>query len=206
LNDSASYFFIEIDRIADNSYVPTVQDVLRSRARTTGIIETEFTVGKIKFNMVDVGGQRSERRKWLHCFTDVTAVIFVVALSEYDQKLYEDETTNRMFEALKLFKDICNTKWFVDTAIILFLNKKDLFATKIQTVSLKVCFEDYTGANTEEEASRYIEDQFLQQNENPKKLIYVHHTCATDTKNVSVVFKAVQDIIITKILEKSSGN
>jgi hypothetical protein len=58
----------------------------------------------------------------------VTAVLFCVALSEYDLKLYEDDTTNRMHESIKLFKEICNTKWFVNTSMILFLNKKDLFA------------------------------------------------------------------------------
>src|SRR5690348_4280015 len=67
---------------------------------------------------------------------DVTAVIFCVALSEYDLKLYEDDTTNRMHESLKLFKEICNSKWFVDTAVILFLNKKDLFAEKIKKTDL----------------------------------------------------------------------
>lgn len=50
-----------------------------------------------------------------------------------------------MHESLKLFKDICNAKWFNDTTIILFLNKKDLFQKKIETVPLKICFEDYTG-------------------------------------------------------------
>jgi len=202
LNDSAEYYFTEVDRLVATDYVPSVQDVLRSRAKTTGIIETEFTVAKTKFTLVDVGGQRSERRKWMHCFQDVTAVIFVVALSEYDLKLYEDETTNRMHEALKLFKDICNTKWFADTAIILFLNKKDLFEAKIKKSPLTVCFDDYKGPNTYEEAARYIEDKFLAQNENPKKLIYTHRTCATDTDNITVVFKAVQDIILNKIIDK----
>jgi GTPase SAR1 family protein len=102
-------------------------------------------VSPFPHSLVDVGGQRSERRKWMHCFQDVTAVIFCVALSEYDLKLYEDETTNRMQEALKLFKDICSTKWFVDTDIILFLNKKDLFAKKIVKQPLSICFPDYTG-------------------------------------------------------------
>jgi len=202
LNDSAEYFFTNIDRISEPNYIPTEQDVLRCRARTTGIIETEFSVGKTKFNLVDVGGQRSERRKWLHCFTEVTAVIFVVALSEYDQKLYEDESTNRMHEALKLFKDICNTKWFIDTSILLFLNKKDLFAKKIETVPLSVCFPDYRGGNSFGETTQYIQDQFLAQNENPKKLIYPHQTCATDTDNINIVFKAVQDIILNKLLDK----
>jgi len=132
LNDSASYYFDNVERLAEKDYVPSEQDVLRSRAKTTGIIETEFIVEKTKFKMVDVGGQRSERKKWMHCFQDVTAVIFCVAISEYDLKLYEDDQTNRMHESLKLFKEICNSKWFIDTAMILFLNKRDLFAEKIK--------------------------------------------------------------------------
>jgi len=203
LNDSAEYYFNEIDRIGTENYIPTVQDVLRSRAKTTGIIETEFEVEGTHFTLVDVGGQRSERRKWMHCFENVTAVIFCVALSGYDLKLYEDETTNRMHEALKLFKDICNTKWFAETAIILFLNKKDIFEKKISKIPLTICFPDYTGQNTYQDASQYIEDQFLAQNENPLKLIYTHRTCATDTQNIQVVFRAVKDILLNRVLKQT---
>jgi len=124
-----------------------------------------------------------------------------VALSEYDLKLYEDDTTNRMKESLKLFREICNSKWFVDTSMILFLNKKDLFAQKIAKVPLTVCFEEYKGANNFEEASKYITDQFLMQNENNKKQIYPQLTCATDTDNIDHVFRAVKDIILHKILD-----
>jgi GTPase SAR1 family protein len=92
-----------ITRISAETFVPTEQDVLRSRAKTTGIIETDFTVDGTKFKMVDVGGQRSERKKWMHCFQDVTAVLFCVALSEYDLKLEEDGETNRMHESINLF-------------------------------------------------------------------------------------------------------
>lgn len=41
--------------------------------------------------MFDVGGQRSERKKWIHCFEGVTAIIFIVAMSEYDLTLAEDQ-------------------------------------------------------------------------------------------------------------------
>ena len=59
------------------------------------------------FRLFDVGGQRSERKKWIHCFEDVTAIIFCVAMSEYDQVLHEDETTVRKFLIninIKIFK------------------------------------------------------------------------------------------------------
>lgn len=203
LNDSAGYYFDEVDRLAEPDYVPNEQDVLRSRAKTTGIIETEFKVEGTNFQVVDVGGQRSERKKWMHCFQDVTAVIFCVAMSEYDLKLYEDDTTNRMHESLKLFKEICNNKWFINTSMILFLNKSDLFKEKIETVDLDVCFPTYTGGNDYDSASKYIKEQFIAQNENRNKEIYAHLTCATSTDNITFVFESVKDIILHEALADS---
>ena len=55
---------------------------------------------------------------------------------------------NRMMESMKLFDSICNNKWFTDTSIILFLNKKDLFAEKIEKSPLTMCFPEYTGIKT----------------------------------------------------------
>jgi guanine nucleotide-binding protein G(i) subunit alpha len=92
LNDSAVYYFNSIDRMAAPGYLPTDQDILRSRVKTTGITETTFKVGDLTYKLFDVGGQRSERKKWIHCFENVTALVFLVSLSEYDQMLYEDES------------------------------------------------------------------------------------------------------------------
>jgi hypothetical protein len=50
----------------------------------------------VVFKVVDVGGQRAERRKWMHCFDNVTALIFTAAISEYDQMLFEDRNKNRL--------------------------------------------------------------------------------------------------------------
>lgn len=95
--------------------------------------------------MFDVGGQRSERKKWIHCFENVTAVVFLAAISEYDQVLVEDEAANRMQEALTIFDSICNSKWFLQTSIILFLNKIDLFKKKLPASPLNQYFPEYTG-------------------------------------------------------------
>ena len=100
-----------------------------------------------------------------------------------------------MHESLKLFKEICNSKWFVETAMILFLNKMDLFREKIKTIDLKCAFDDYDGGCDYDKAVSFIQEKFLAQNENPRKLIYPNITEATDTKNIEVVFTAVQDIV-----------
>jgi len=148
--------------------------------------------------MVDVGGQRNERKKWIHCFSEVTAVLFVVGMSEYDMVLFEDAKTNRMHEALNVFEDVVNNKHMFETPIMLFLNKRDLFAEKIQKkVSLKVAFPEFTEENpTVESATAYIKAQFEKRNRNPTRPIYTQVTCATDTDNVKFVFTSVKDILI----------
>ncbi|XP_077991888.1 guanine nucleotide-binding protein G(i) subunit alpha-like [Glandiceps talaboti] len=196
LNDSTAYYLNSIDRLAAVEYIPTQQDVLRGRVRTTGIVETHFEFRKLQFKMVDVGGQRSQRKKWIHCFEDVTAIIFCVALSEYDLVLAEDEEMNRMHESRKLFESTLNSGWFEETSFILFLNKKDLFEEKIVRSPLTICFPEYTGPNTYDEAGEYIEAKFEECNLKPGREIYSHFTCATDTKNIEHVFNDVTDIII----------
>jgi guanine nucleotide-binding protein subunit alpha len=59
--------------------------------------------GYHSIHLFDVGGQRSERKNWIHCFEGVTAIIFCVALSEYDQVLPEEKQQNRMIESLNIF-------------------------------------------------------------------------------------------------------
>jgi len=197
LNDSANYFFDNIERFMAPGYVPTMPDVLRARVRSTGIEEAEFTLGDIIFRMVDVGGQRSERRKWMHCFDDVEAIMFCVALSEYDQVLREDETQNRMKESLLLFDEVCNSHYFRNTTFVLFLNKVDLFKEKIQRVDLSTIFENYSGGPDFDLAAQFVKSRFLEQNQSPHQ-IYTHLTCAIQTDNIEFVFKAVRDIILKK--------
>ncbi len=225
LNDSAKYYFDSVDRIATPTYVPSDQDVLRSRVKTTGITETTFIIGDLTYRMFDVGGQRSERKKWIHCFENVTTILFLVAISEYDQLLFEDETVNRMQEALTLFDSICNSRWFTKTSIILFLNKIDRFKEKLPVSPMKNYFPDYEGGQDYGAACDYILNRFVSYvptptpspslkpsspttdvcyfcslNQHPTKQIYTHFTCATDTMQIRFVMAAVNDIIIQENL------
>ncbi|EPQ09037.1 Guanine nucleotide-binding protein subunit alpha-14 [Myotis brandtii] len=190
-------YLTDIDRIALPSYVPTQQDVLRVRVPTTGIIEYPFDLENIIFRMVDVGGQRSERRKWIHCFESVTSIIFLVALSEYDQVLAECDNENRMEESKALFKTIITYPWFLNSSVILFLNKKDLLEEKIMYSHLISYFPEYTGPKQDVKAARdFILKLYQDQNPDKEKVIYSHFTCATDTENIRFVFAAVKDTIL----------
>jgi len=137
----------------------------------------------------------------------VNAIIFVAALSEYDQVLFEDEVTNRMVEALTLFESIANHPSFSSTSIILFLNKKDLFADKVKRVDISSIkpFNDYSGvpfsyADGVEYFNQRFESQ-IKSTDTSKQKMFTHVTCATDTSNIDFVFRSVHEIIVTQSLE-----
>ncbi|KAM7344059.1 guanine nucleotide-binding protein G(q) subunit alpha isoform X1 [Lucilia cuprina] len=203
LTDSAKYYLMDLDRVAQPDYLPSVQDILRVRVPTTGIIEYPFDLEEIRFRMVDVGGQRSERRKWIHCFENVTSIIFLVALSEYDQILFESDNENRMEESKALFRTIITYPWFQNSSVILFLNKKDLLEEKIMYSHLVDYFPEYDGPQRDAIAAReFILRMFVDLNPDSEKIIYSHFTCATDTENIRFVFAAVKDTILQSNLKE----
>ncbi|VDM57043.1 unnamed protein product [Angiostrongylus costaricensis] len=203
LTDSAKYYLSDLRRLAVPDYLPTEQDILRVRVPTTGIIEYPFDLEQIIFRMVDVGGQRSERRKWIHCFENVTSIMFLVALSEYDQVLVECDNENRMEESKALFRTIITYPWFTNSSVILFLNKKDLLEEKILYSHLADYFPEYDGPPRDPIAAReFILKMFVDLNPDADKIIYSHFTCATDTENIRFVFAAVKDTILQHNLKE----
>lgn len=222
--ESLKFYFKNIDRVCLPTYMNAAtfdvytnadhtqyqKDMLYARVRTSGIVVDNYEIEGKPFEMYDVGGQRNERRKWIHCFEDVTCVIFVAALSEYNQMLFEDATTNRMIEAIQLFDDIVNNTVFARTSFILFLNKKDLFEEKILKVAIADTpdFADYTGGEDIEAGQNYFKAKFVKMAKpnaetGDAKTIYSHATCATDTENVKRVMDSCKDTILRQNLSDS---
>ncbi|KAM0752822.1 guanine nucleotide binding protein, alpha subunit [Meredithblackwellia eburnea MCA 4105] len=200
LNDSAPYFFENFERFSRPDFLPTDDDILRSRVRTVGIREERFNVEGRVFKILDVGGQRSERRKWIACFENVDVLLFVFAINEFDQQLREDETANRFTEAETLFESISNSLWFTQSRLILFLNKIDLFAEKLQRKQLKDFFPGFGQPNTLEFGLDYMQGRVLSLYRGERRP-YSHFTQATDTKGTQVILAAVQEQILVNLLK-----
>ncbi|XP_064202842.1 guanine nucleotide-binding protein G(olf) subunit alpha isoform X2 [Anguilla rostrata] len=213
LIDCAQYFLDRIDSVGHVDYTPTDQDLLRCRVLTSGIFETRFQVDKVNFHMFDVGGQRDERRKWIQCFNDVRPLFVGYASSSYNMVIREDNNTNRLREALDLFRSIWNNRWLRTISVILFLNKQDMLAEKVLAGKSKIedYFPEYTRYTVPAEATPdpgedpkvtrakfFIRDEFLRistASGDGRHYCYPHFTCAVDTENIRRVFNDCRDII-----------
>uniref|UniRef100_H3A0N8 G protein subunit alpha L n=1 Tax=Latimeria chalumnae TaxID=7897 RepID=H3A0N8_LATCH len=225
LIDCAQYFLDKIDQVRLNDYTPTDQDLLRCRVLTSGIFETRFQVDKPAFlgggvsqnSMFDVGGQRDERRKWIQCFNDVTAIIFVAASSSYNMVIREDNNTNRLREALDLFRSIWNNRWLRTISVILFLNKQDMLAEKVLAGKSRIedYFPEYARYTVPDDACstlmrgtcfckskldsharvRTHTHRISTASGDGRHYCYPHFTCAVDTENIRRVFNDCRDII-----------
>ncbi|KAI8845815.1 G protein alpha subunit [Chytriomyces cf. hyalinus JEL632] len=196
LVECCPYLMKNMKRICAAGFKPTEEDILNARIMTTTVSETRFIADNITYRVFDVGGQRSERRKWAAFFDDVEAIIFLVAISSFDQTCAEAEGMNRMVESINVFSSIVNYPLFKKTGIILFLNKIDLFKEKIKTSQVSNYFPTFKGDNTSfEETSRFFVEKFDSLNGIPNKSVYTHLTWATDTKQITKILKDVRACI-----------
>ncbi|KAJ8975877.1 hypothetical protein NQ317_015210 [Molorchus minor] len=239
LIDSAAHFLNRIDEIRKPDYIPTTLDILFCRTMTISISKIEFEVpipkkfggGIAEFWMYDVGGQRGQRKKWIQVFDGIQAILFLIAASDFDQTLREDENVNRLKEAFSLFTDIYRSKFVRDAGLIVFLNKQDLLKKKIeQGRRIEKYFPEYADYRPTDRDGKFESEYdkaryFIRQNildiasvpvmvehigfapgkniheQLPPRNVYIHFTIATDTENIRKVFESVQEIILKNILE-----
>lgn len=143
LTDNVAYFANHIQRVCAAGYIPSQEDILRSRVKTTGITETSIHLGDNILRVFDVSGVRSERKKWIHAFKNVDSIFFTVDASAYCKTLLEDETVNRMQEQLILWDSISNSRWFTHTNFVLVFTKVDTLPETIELSPIATYFPDF---------------------------------------------------------------
>jgi len=214
INVSARYFLDHVDRIAMPNYLPTTEDVIRMRRGTEGVINYEFNVpshgsGHVHFKITDVGGERTERSKWIEQIDrlrkGIICVIFLAAVDEFDTKfVWDDHEKNKLKESVELFHQLRSFGWLRLTSFILFLNKVDVFREKIQTIDIQDHFPQFQGFPDDYQSGiKFIHSLYTQstQKGKGKRKIFVHETCATDTTQMRKVFGDVKETILNIYLD-----
>lgn len=195
---SAVHFFESLGRITAPNFIPTEDDILKARVKTQQITSYEFKLNELPLRIYDVAGHKSQRHKWISFFDDVEAILFVAAVSAYDQMLEEDPAVNRMVDSLELFDTVVNNKLLRKTDVILFLNKIDLLKIKLEVSPFKSYIPAYEGPNDAKAVLKFLRSMFKRVNktEPDARSIFVHNTHATDKKSMKAILAAVTDIIM----------
>ncbi|XP_046567236.1 LOW QUALITY PROTEIN: guanine nucleotide-binding protein G(t) subunit alpha-2-like [Haliotis rubra] len=204
LSNGEEYFLENMDRICRKNFIPNIQDIMYIRNPTLGVQEHVFSIDNLTYRVIDVAGQKSLRKKWIHFFEGVTAVIFFASLSGYDEVLEEDTSINNLQDSLQAFHEVSHNHFLEKTDFILFLNKRDLFMEKVRKTSIRKCFPTFDGDNQPDTCLKYIREQFLQHKPGHKQ-VYIHVSCAIDVQMMKDILSNVVDIIVELNLRKA-GN
>jgi len=204
------YFMENLDRISKVDYVPTNEDMLRARQRTTGEQMTSFVIDKTGWDLIDVGGQKPERAKWeaiISSKESVCGIIFFAALDEYNMMSTEEPNKTKMEISLQVFTDLLQSNTVQDRphiTILLFLNKIDLLEAKLQKDDNRDKFKEIFPNYTEgiESACNCVKDKFVSPFPEDLK-IHTHYICALNTLLMAEVFTAVRTTIFDSRLNTS---
>lgn len=198
--DSVLYFLDNLGDLSPPFDTPTVRQVLATCRKTTGIVQTYVSFRDVRLHLVDVGGQRNERKKWSFAYHDVNMVLFVVALSDYYQQLYEDDTVNRMKESLDVFANAVNDPALKHCPFFLIFNKVDSFEYRMRDMmqSLQLCFPEFEGGYDTDAAKNFIEDQFTslyRKDETSSRKLHIEYVTATDIDNMGLFIERMREVI-----------
>ena len=140
------------------------------------------------------GHSRSDSKKWIHSFENVTIVIFFVDLSCYDQR---SETGNKLQESILNFESMANSRWFMRSSFILFLNIGD-FPERLRRSPLSNYFPDYEGGNNTKSALDYISRCFQNVWHGPDLHLrhYFRYGEVGDYSAFRIVYETIKDAIM----------
>ena len=187
LPENTHHLMKHVSRFKDITFLPTASDLMWSYFTMPRVDEVEFDYEGRSYSVIDFGNRGNERRKWIHCFGGVDAIIFTVDLSSYNKKPYVDEDITEIDEACVMFDEIINMKLFSSTKVFLLLNKSDVFKEKIAKIDLASFYRDCKEGLGFEEGCKYMGRKFEQLNRFPEREIKTFVCCAVDTGNMNNV-------------------
>ncbi|KAI0739863.1 heterotrimeric G protein alpha subunit 4 [Daedaleopsis nitida] len=202
LPENLPYFCAHLERLFEPTYSPNEQDILRAHERTNRLTEVVLKTPVTKLHLVSLGNAMGNRKKWIHHFDNVDAVVYVVDLSSYDACRLEDQSVSVIQDAMAVWDSIVHSRWFENSSLILVLNKNDRFEEKVPHSSIAQYFPDSNCEPGDPTAGReYFERRFARLAQNPnargKRDVYIHVTSAiSDSASHRFVVAAVEGMHI----------
>jgi hypothetical protein len=166
--------------LLDADYEPSKADFLQLKIITHVITDTIFRIQNSIVHVYDMIGLRQGRAGWSKYFSDCKTIMFFVALDCYDQTMEEDQETNRMQDSIQLFQKIVDDPALLDSTIILFLNKKDLYEKKVKTVPISLYFPNYTGKEGNSTQGAIFFKEMLLASCESQRMVHTQVTCCID--------------------------
>lgn len=203
-------------------WVPSDNDLLMSRMRTTGMNKFLFKYEQTQYQLIDVGGQRQERNVFFSLFQQVDAVLFITSLSDYDEACFEDIHMPRLKEGLNAWRKAVNSDSFKNLWVILMFNKKDLFQIKYYDrkipIKAKLSVRPEVGKpplwseekdRDCEKAIEWFENLYMSEVPEKKRLeVRTYVTTALGEKgeeNIANVMELCVDFLVNKLIEYGAG-
>ncbi|KAL9109582.1 MAG: hypothetical protein Q9227_005762 [Pyrenula ochraceoflavens] len=183
---SLAYYLDEIDRIGAADYVPNDMDVLMTRATTTGIFDTKFIESSSNGNIwrvFDMGGERSERKKWYHVLKGADLIFFHVDVCCYNELLSENKFVNRMTESITVWDDIVNRRFLAKPAFVLIFTKIDQLASTIAAMQPHTVLGSVPEDVSPDEYRICLKDMFLGRMKDKSLIVKIIFENLTDDPN-----------------------
>ncbi|KAJ7484519.1 G-protein alpha subunit-domain-containing protein [Mycena latifolia] len=209
LEDNPGFFLYDLPRVTAVDYVPSDDEVMKARLETTGPVEHVFKIrGSDTWSIVDVGGSRTQRHKWLSFFQNVNVILFFAPMSCFDQYLDEDGSVNRLEDSWTLWREICSNILLAQVDLILFLNKYDIFSRKLKAgIQLSKFIAEYKDrSNDVQTASAYLRNKFtgIHQKHSPApRHLHSFFTSMTDAPSSVNVISNVREMVTQQNLASS---
>ncbi|MCJ1380047.1 guanine nucleotide-binding protein subunit alpha [Xylographa soralifera] len=170
-HNNIAHYLNNAERYTGESFLLSDQDILGLWTQSTGVYSQPVMIEGVLYNVNDVGGARSERKKWIHSFEAVDCVVFTVGLSDYNVDWFND--VNSLEESLELFKSIITSKWFTKSTFFLIFTNIDLFKKKLMHDPMEGYFPDYTGGSDFSNALEYWIRRFRDIKPHPDSQLHI---------------------------------
>lgn len=197
LHENIDTYFPVADKIANNTYQLDNELLLKASIPTVGYMTHQFTINDMNTEIIEIGGNKSQREQWHKTYKGVDLIIYVASLSDFDQNIIGESGVSRSQDSITLFGQLAANPLFAETPIYLVLNKKDVFGLKLlkNFEQFKHVYPGFNNAKEDTEAAvEHVKQAYLRQldtDRSPNAWVEAEAISALETETVQKLFNTI---------------